>query len=217
GRSLGLVDDVCDGIIRCSLAGAAPAEARIVVGPPDYAPDRRPFVSIADGLTDRVRRADVSDPSYVENEDLTSQEVRDLMERVLEMMENVNVDVQNDRARRENRVIAMAEGRPLEEAANQAFPAIEPVLGRPFPLTERGRQPHRRFVALEVFEDILREQPELISRWIREPLTGDRYYDRKMPAVMRGSDRMPMHLTRRQYELLVAWAGHLHRRAQEGT
>ncbi|MDQ2991471.1 MAG: hypothetical protein M3R30_01455, partial [Candidatus Eremiobacteraeota bacterium] len=64
GRSLGLVDDVCDGVLTCSIDGAdvAPAVARIVVGPPDYAPDRRPPVSLADGLKDRVDRAEVRDP-----------------------------------------------------------------------------------------------------------------------------------------------------------
>lgn len=44
-------------------------------------------------------------------------------------------------------------------------------------------------------------------------MTGDRYYDRRMPAVMRGSDRHPMHITRRQYELLVAWV----RRLRQGV
>jgi hypothetical protein len=85
------------------------------------------------------------------------------------------------------------------------------------PLTEGGRQRHRRFVALEVFEDILREQPELISRVIRPPLTSDHYYDRKMPVAMRGSDRHPLHLTRRQFNLLVTWARYLHEKTQEGT
>src|ERR1700722_8702690 len=63
--SYGMVDDVCDGIIECTLkAGpwtANPAgvlaRARIAVAPPDYAPDRRHLASLADGLKDRVDRA----------------------------------------------------------------------------------------------------------------------------------------------------------------
>lgn len=216
-QSLGLVDDVCDGIIRCTLADLPPAVARIVVGPPDFAPDRRPFTSAADGLTDRVRRSDVRDPAYVEDEALTTREIRDLMERVFETMDNVNVDAQNDRAGFENERIAAAQGLPPEAARDQAFAKVDPVLGRPLPLTERGRQRHRRFLSLEVLEDILREQPDLIGRIIREPMTGDRYYDRRMPAVMRGSDRFPMHLTRRQYDLLVAWAARLRRNTEQGT
>jgi hypothetical protein len=72
-------------------------------------------------------------------------------------------------------------------------------------------------VSLEVFEDRLRENPDLITKWIREPMTTDRYYDRKMPALMRGSDRYPMHVTRRQYDLLVAWANRLRQDAEAGS
>jgi hypothetical protein len=216
--SLGLVDDVGDGVISCSLAGVAQAKARIVVGPPDYAPDRRPVTSLADGLSDRVERDEVLDPAYVDDLNLTAAEVRDLLERVLETMEAMNLDFQNNRARGENSNIAVFdESQPPEAAADKAFPEMEPVLGRPLPLTEFGRQRHRRFISLEVFEDMLRERPELIDKWIREPMTDERYYDRKMPALMRGSDRYPMHITRRQYQLLLAWANRLRRDAEVGT
>ncbi|MGQ0773924.1 MAG: hypothetical protein ACT4NY_05825 [Pseudonocardiales bacterium] len=215
--SFGLVDDVCDGVVRVSLPGLASAVARIVVGPPDFAPDRRPFNSAADGLTDRVRREDVHDPGYVADRELTTLEVRDLFERILETVDNINIDVQNERARFENAVIAQALGLPPEQAQDRAFPPAEPLLGRPLPLTEKGRQRHRRFVALEVIEDLLREQPDLIQRLVREPMTGERYYDRRMPALMRGSDRHPLHLTRRQYDLLTAWAAVLRSGTEVGT
>lgn len=216
-ESLGLVDDVCDGLIRCEVPGVAPAIARIVVGPPDFAPDRRPFNSIADGLADRVRRADVWDPAFIAEEALTSLEIRDLFERVLETMDNINVDAQNDRARFENQGIAAAAGLPIEQVRDRAFIPPSPLPGRPLPLTEAGRQKHRRFLALEVIEDLFREQPDLITRVIREPMTGERYYDRTMPATMRGSDRHPLHLTRRQYDLIRAWAERLHANAEAGT
>jgi hypothetical protein len=218
GISLGIVDDVSDGIIRCIVPGVDhPAYARIVVAPPDYAPDRRPFTSLADGLTDRVRRHDVRAPAYVEDEEMTTLELRDWMERVLETMSLMNVDYQNLRARRENAAIAQDLGLPPEEAEGRAFPPMPPVLGRPLPLTEYGRQRHRRFVSLEVFEDLLRETPALLQEWIREPMTGERYYDRKMPALMRGSDRYPMHITRRQYDLLRAWVNRLRQQAEGGS
>ncbi|MGH8907610.1 MAG: hypothetical protein ACRD0K_14055 [Egibacteraceae bacterium] len=154
-RSLGLVDDVCDGLVHCSLTGVKRASARIVVAPPDYAPDRRPFTSLADGLADRVNRHEVADPAYVEDMALTSAEVRDFFERVLETMENINIDAQNDRVR-------------LTSPSNAgAFPPVEPLMDRPLPLTQLGRQKHRRFVALEVLEDLLREHPDLIRTWIR--------------------------------------------------
>ncbi|MEU4695076.1 hypothetical protein [Actinoplanes sp. NPDC023714] len=216
-ESLGLVDDVCDGLIRCTLPGVGTAVARIVVGPPDFAPDRRPFTSIADGLTDRVRREDVHDPSYVADEETTTREVQDLLERVLETMENVNVDAQNDRARAENAAIARARSLPEADAEGATFDLPGSILSRTLPLTEAGRQRHRRFLALEVMEDLLREQPDLIDRVVRAPATDDRYYDRRMPAMMRGSDRYPMHLTRRQFDLLQQWARQLRSRIEEGT
>ncbi|MGH3943282.1 MAG: hypothetical protein ACRDTG_32595 [Pseudonocardiaceae bacterium] len=215
--SLGLVDDVCDGMVRVGLPGGLSAVARIVVGPPDFAPDRRPFNSAADGLTDRVRREDVHDPGYVADQTMTTLEVRDLFERILETVDNINIDVQNERARAENAAIARALGLPLEHARDRAFAPAEPLPGRPLPLTERGRQRHRRFVALEVIEDLLREQPDLIQRLVREPMTGERYYDQRMPALMRGSDRHPLHLTRRQYDLLLAWAAALRSATEAGT
>jgi hypothetical protein len=216
GISLGLVDDVCDGLITCAVGGLS-AVGRIVVAPPDYAPDRRPITSLADGLSDRVSRQRVSEPDYVEDLNLTAAEVGDLLERVLETMEAMNLDYQNDRVRGENRSIAIAQGLQPTAAEDKAFSLMDAITGRSLPLTEFGRQRHRRFVSLEVFEDRLRENPDLITKWIREPMTTDRYYDRKMPALMRGSDRYPMHVTRRQYDLLVAWANRLRRDAEAGS
>lgn len=215
--SLGLVDDVCDGIITCSLPTGLQASARIVVGPPDYAPDRRPVVSLADGLTDRVQRENVRLPGYIEQRELTAAEVNDLLERVLETMESINLDYQNNRVRGENRAIAISQGLSLTAADDKAFPLMNSLPGQPLPLTALGRQRHRRLIALEILEDKLREQPDLIERWIREPKTNERFYDRKMPALMRGSDRYPLHITRRQYELLVGWAELLRRDAEAGT
>lgn len=203
GMSLGLVDDVCDGIVRCSLPGVAAAAARIVAGPPDYAPDRRPFTSLADGLADRVKRSEVADPGYLAEIDRTTAEMRDLFERVLETMGNINLDAQNNRVREPN--------------GTSAFPRLESLSDRPLPLTELGRQQHRRFVALEVIEDMLREEPDLIDEWIRPPNSVEPRYDRRMPALIRGSDGRPMHLTRRQYDLLVAWAQRLRRDTEPGT
>ncbi|MFE2124233.1 hypothetical protein ACFW9U_26710 [Rhodococcus aetherivorans] len=215
--SLGLVDDVCDGIVVVTLPSDLTASARIVVGPPDFAPDRRPFVSIADGLTDRVRRGDVRAPHYLADGTRTVLEVRDLFERILETMDGVNVDVQNERAGAENAAIARAQGLPLEVVRAQSFATPEPLLGILLALTERGRRRHRRFVALEMLEDLFREQPDLIRRVVREPVTHERFYDRQMPVGMRGSDRYPMHLTRRQYDLLVLWAEALRTETVEGT
>ncbi|WP_030723800.1 hypothetical protein [Streptomyces sp. NRRL S-237] len=217
-KSLGLVDDVCDGLVTVTLQGGLSARARIVVTPPDFAPDRRPFTSLADGLADRVKRGEVRDPAYIaEHPQLTALEVRDLFERVLEAMDAVNVDAQNERATLENESTAEELGLPTGPARTRTFSPPEPLLGVILALTERGRRRHRRFVALEALEDMFREQPGLIERVIREPGSEDVWYDRRMPVSVRGSDAFPMHLTRRQYDLLVAWVGSLRERVQEGT
>ncbi|MGK5693479.1 hypothetical protein ACSNOJ_11380 [Streptomyces sp. URMC 128] len=215
--SFGLVDDVCDGLVTVTV-GELTALARIVVTPPDFAPDRRPFTSLADGLTDRVKRAEVRDPAYIsQNPQLTALEVRDLFERALEAMDAVNVDAQNQRATGENIGNAQQEGSSVAQARARTFPTPVPVAGITLALTERGRRKHRRFPALEVLEDLIREQPDFIERFVRPPAIEDPWYDRRMPVAVRGSDAFPMHVTRRQYDLLVAWARSVRANVQEGS
>ena len=55
-QSWGVVDDTCDGTVAVTIVVGKrmlSATARVCVGPPDYAPDRRPFLSLADDLADR--------------------------------------------------------------------------------------------------------------------------------------------------------------------
>jgi hypothetical protein len=206
--SLGLVDDVSDGIVHCTL-GEMTAMARIVVAPPDYAPDRRPFISLADGLTSRERPMDVHEPDYVKDPDLLALEVADLLERVFETQGLLNLDVLHFRAHDLNRGHARDLGLHPEAFANSMFTVPPALKDRPLPLTELGRQRHRRMLALEVLEDRLRDDPGLIERLIRPPLAPERHHDRRMPAGMQGADGLPLHLTQRQYDLLLVWVRQL--------
>lgn len=220
GASYGVVDDVCDGIISVVLDGAdiPPAHARITVGPPDYAPDRRHLITLADGFKDRVDRKDVLDPAYVGDIDSTSREVLDLMERTYETMGLINVDVFNNRVNiQENPEIVREKGIPSIEGEHLAFHPIPPVEGKKFPLTERARQFHRRFTSVELFRSMIREHPDLIKEWIREPFSENPFFTNKMPPVMRDSNGGPLHLTRRQYDILVAWAKKVREGAREST
>lgn len=217
GTSVGFIDDVCDGIISCSLDGSASAIARIVVGPPKYCIDRRPFISLADVITDRVKGDDVRDASYIENKELTALEIQDFLERVNETVGLINVDALNERSNQENESIARNRSLPGESGVDKAFPPVESVEDRPLPLTELARQRHRQILSLEVFEDMLREQPDFIEKYIRKPMTDNPYYDRKMPFGMLGSSSTPLHITRRQYDLLVAWQERLVEDAEIGT
>lgn len=219
--SIGLVDDVSDGVISCAVGGLR-AQARIAVGPPDFAPMNRPIVSLQDGLADRELRAEARDGSLSDAE--LEAIVADIFERALETSDLMNKDAQNDRAWGENRGFDDGSGNPLvlpnpgpgfEEvprrtlwptlAVGQAGP-IGPRTVDAMPVTFLGQRKHRRYNAIEYLRDRLKEEPELIERWLRPPRGSDAYFDRRMPALMRGSDRNAMHLTRRQYELIQLWA-----------
>jgi len=72
-------------------------------------------------------------------------------------------------------------------------------------LTESGTAKHRRYALLEYLEDRFRENPGLFEQFIRRPVDPSPYWDRRMPAFMRGSDGRPIHLTRRQWEIFRQW------------
>jgi hypothetical protein len=91
--------------------------------------------------------------------------------------------------------------------------AVQIGKASPFELSEAGLRKHRRQAAIEYLEDRLRENPEEIDQWIRRPLDPNPFFDRRMPALMRGADSRPWHLTRRQWEILRLWV----RRLQQKT
>jgi hypothetical protein len=53
-------------------------------------------------------------------------------------------------------------------------------------------------------ENDARSTPNWMTR-VRPPGGPERFYDKAMPALMRGFDRRPLHLTRRQYTILQQW------------
>lgn len=90
--SFGVVDDTCDVLLEASIRvgkRSFDAAARAFVAPPDFAPDRRPFCSLAEELVDR--EAPVRDSA----EDLPDalQRVGDLFQRVYETASLANVDM----------------------------------------------------------------------------------------------------------------------------
>lgn len=218
--SLGLVDDVTDGIVECSVAGLT-ASARVAVGPPDFAPDRRHIVSIQDGLADRTDRAGMRAADLEELDDL----VRDLFERALETSDAMNKDTELDRRHSVNEPVGQrmprATGDRDELAINTIWPTHDeyaPAAHRAdaLPVSFLGRRKHRRYTALEYLRDRLRDDPQLIDTWIRRPLDEFQAFDRRMPPLMRGSHGGPMNITRRQYEMLQRWVESLRQRGLIG-
>lgn len=104
-QSWGVVDDTCDGIVTADVVVDGrrfSAQARICVGPPDYAPDARPFVSLADDLADRdLDPAGAGELLAAEAD--TQRRLADLFQRVWETASLVNVDAIRARALGDNR------------------------------------------------------------------------------------------------------------------
>jgi hypothetical protein len=101
-RSWGVIDDSCDGIIEASVVIKNirySATARVLSSCPDYAPDRRPFYSVADDLADRdlpeIKVKDDPPPPAV-------YEIADLFERAFETASLFNLDAMRTRAILEN-------------------------------------------------------------------------------------------------------------------
>lgn len=115
-HSWGVVDDTCDAVITATLADCKGGSACvcIVVGPPHYSPDRRPFYSLADEFADR----DPGSFSPVGQPDQLSSLVVDLFRRILETASGINVESQRARAIETN-------AKRLELKSNPALPATD--------------------------------------------------------------------------------------------
>lgn len=103
-QSWGCVDDTSDGLIVATLAVHGRrfrAVARLFTGPPDFAPDRRPFFSIADDLADRELPLP---PVSAETFEVSKDEIVDLFHRAFETASLFNLDAIRTRGLQENRI-----------------------------------------------------------------------------------------------------------------
>jgi hypothetical protein len=224
GGSLGVVDDTCDVTVSAQLAVGAStlrARANVSVGPPHFAPDRRPFLSLADELNDRQH-----DPARdaamgaVER----SAWVEDLFERIYETLALFDVDFWRSNRTRE---LAANEQRPAipgdgvpdptramggrdrlrdPEIAIPARSGIEPL-----PLSARARERHRTLSDLSELIPWLRSHPDRLRQLVRGPFAfsardSARQTSMQMPPFMRNSNALPLTLARWQYDLLMDWA-----------
>lgn len=101
-RSWGVVDDTSDGIIEAELVIDGQrhrAMARFFTGPPDFAPDTRPFYSLVDDLEDRDTPEVQVDE---ENFETVKAEVLDLFRRVYETNRLMNLDAVRAQALKDN-------------------------------------------------------------------------------------------------------------------
>jgi hypothetical protein len=225
GVSLGVVDDTCELVIAATASiNGAPlaARANITVGPPHFAPDRRPFLSLADEINDRehdpARDAALSDQDR-------DRWVEDLFERVYETASLLDLDFWRalrgatvPQGQRRPRRLPPDDGvEPPEQAMGGKDPLRDPDIripapepGQPFPLSERARERHRSLSDLSALQSLLLQHPDRLDALVRKPFSvsavesGDAT-TMQMPPFMRNSNAFPMTLADWQYRLLMAW------------
>ncbi len=92
--SWGVVDDTCDGTIQAEVVAQGQrfvAVARVSAGPPHFAPDRRPFLTLADDLADRdLEPAELEE--LRQNEADTQDRLADLFQRAYETANLISLD-----------------------------------------------------------------------------------------------------------------------------
>jgi len=229
-RALGVVDDTCEGRIEVELrlAGAAApslgAHANVLVGPPDFAPDRRPFLTIADELNDRSADADARNAALTGAAlDLW---IEDLFTRAYETVSLMNVD--HWRATRGLR--RLSGGRLASTAIpgesvtpeDQAMGSRDALRNRdlrilprssdiPLPLSAHARERHRSLAAVERLRDLVASSPGRLESLVRGPFEvedgeGGNATTMRMPPFMRQSNASPLTLASWQYALVMRWA-----------
>ncbi|HEY9404978.1 MAG TPA: hypothetical protein VIQ24_20165 [Pyrinomonadaceae bacterium] len=229
--SLGVVDDTCEARIEVNLRLPGPpnrtltAAANVFVGPPDYAPDRRPFLSLADELNDRA--ADVAARTNNMSAEDRDTWVEDLFERIYETTSLLNLDRQ-----RNNRAITLT-GDQLRPAAipndrtteptkamggrdrlrEPLFPQPAPGPNIRLPLTEHAQMRHRALSDLDALRGFVAQHPGRLATLVRKPFEsaqgespeGIGITNMQMPPFMRNSNAGPLTLAAWQYDLLMAW------------
>jgi hypothetical protein len=229
GVSLGVVDDTCELVIAATLPIAGnplAARANIAVGPPHFAPDRRPFLSLADEINDREYDPDRDAALTPEQYDRW---IEDLFERVYETASLLDLDFWRaargatvpDTVRRMRRLPPDDGVEPPEQAMGGMDPLRDPDIaiaarepGQPFPLAERARERHRSLSDLTQLRAWLLAHPDRLDALIRKPFTvsaeeNSDVSSMQMPPFMRNSNALPLTLAQWQYRLLMTWKNEL--------
>ncbi|WP_254444501.1 ferritin-like domain-containing protein [Ruegeria sp. HKCCA6707] len=193
-QSWGVADDTSDGTIEATLnvrGERLTARARIFTGPPDFAPDARPFYSIEDDLLDRdLSLMSVTKDNYVEAKD----EVVDIFRRAFETNSLVNLDDIRAQGLKDNATLQAQTKMPAfpempsTDAASmteedQMPPDKIPDLIRPqpvsvfsnsvpnerLPYTVATKFVHEQLIDEENLLDFLRRRPDFVKNLLRPP------------------------------------------------
>jgi hypothetical protein len=228
--SLGVVDDTCEARIEITLRLATPktsltAAANVFVGPPDFAPDRRPFLSLADELNDRA--GDSAARTALMSATERDAWVQDLFERIYETVSLFNLDLQRrakaipltgdrlapapipkDKTREPAKAMG---GQDRLRNSSFALPAVSQDIK--LPLSDHARTRHHMLSGLEALRDFVGQNPGRLAKLIRSSFEAERGESAsgigtttmRMPPFMRNSNAGPLTLATWQYDLLMAW------------
>jgi|SwirhisoilCB2_FD_contig_31_11350628_length_1743_multi_3_in_0_out_0_1 hypothetical protein len=183
-RAWGVIDDTCDIVLEATVVAGGRrlhAAARVFVGPPDFAPDRRPFFSLVDDIADREEL----------NPDLPASldEVADLFQRVFETVSLFNLEAQRARTLNNNQSelgsnttlhstpphfdqrSMTADDRPYARATADIGDAAAAGGGASvrFSLTDTANAVHKPLADIELLVDFLRTQGERVRTLLRPP------------------------------------------------
>ena len=180
GQSWGVVDDTCDVVIEATVEVGSDrfiATARASAGPPDFAPDRRPFMSLADDLADRELPA-LSTAQIAEQ--VTVEEVADLLRRVFETVSLTNLDALR------RMMLAGQEPSDPDPVPVTALPGSMTDVDRPLAdkipsvlgprgadtrlgYTEVAQDTHSEIADIDNMLNLFRTQPDRIRHLLRPP------------------------------------------------
>jgi hypothetical protein len=227
--SLGVVDDTCGADVTVTLVlpeilkAPLVARANVFVGPPDFGPDRRPFLSLADELADRG--SDAAERNAALSQKEREAWVRDLFERIYETVSLFNLDhFQRQRSIRLRG--ARLRTKPIfddgvtlprnhamtnrDALRNDSYKVSAHSVDEPLPLSEHARTRHLSFQDTDALRELIAEFPDRLQTLIRQPfqVEEDETADgstMRMPPFMRNSNAFPLTLAVWQYELLMEW------------
>jgi hypothetical protein len=230
--SLGVVDDTCEARVTVVLnrvgEHALSALANVFAAPPDYAPDRRPFLSIADELNDRDADGAARNAA-MGPEDLDAW-VSDLFERIYEAVSVLNVDFW-----RNANAVALAADKLASPLVGDGLPNPKRAMGGEdalrnqrlrvgqataqtlLPLAEHARERHRNLADVEALRDFVRADPQRLGNLVRAAFESERLSNGQQEQLRRTTMRMPpfmaqstpntpLTLAAWQYDLLMTWA-----------
>lgn len=192
-RSLGYLDDSCDGIIECRI-GNFSAIARFSSGPPDFAPDSFPVRTVTDELEQMLFGSAAAESVSVE-------EFSDIIRRALDTIWHLNTDFMNQNGMAAHDTGFMRAAEPIFQPVTRAsYPSVrffhQQVL--------KNLQGFKSEPDTQEFKDALFALSRIIGMLRMPENVGDLSNSgrRKMPAMMRNSDGLHLALTRRQINKL---------------